>query len=179
MRGGRLDGIELWVTNGSRVEIGAHSFLERCGNATLLVADHAKLACQRLWIRYGGLVEVGQYTNVNAGSEIRSDEKVSIGSYCQLSYNLRIWDTNTHCIYAPEVRRKLTRDKFPQFGYEFKKPKTAPAVIGDGAWIVEKSSLLKGTTLGENVTVGYGTTLIGKHIPAGKTVVQELGLKII
>lgn len=187
--GVRLDGIELWVTNGSRVEIGAHSFLERCGNATmpayiinnatLLVADHAKLACQRLWIRYGGIVEVGQYTNVNAGSEIRSDEKVSIGSYCQLSYNLRIWDTNTHCIYAPEVRRKLTRDKFPQFGYEFEKPKTAPVVIGDGAWIGEKSSLLKGTTLGENVTVGYGTTLIGKHIPAGKTVVQELGLKII
>lgn len=187
--GVRLEGVGLYITNGSRVEIGAHSFLEGSGNATkptyivnngtLMVADHTKLACQRLWIRYGGIVEVGQYTNVNAGSEIRSDEKVSIGSYCQLSYNLRIWDTNTHCIYAPEVRRKMTRDKFPRFGYEYEKPKTAPVVMGDGAWIGEKSSILKGTTLGENVTVGYGTTLIGKNIPSGKTVVQEIGLKII
>lgn len=186
--GVRLEGIGLWVTNGGCVEIGAHSFFERGNNATrpeyivnggtLKVADHTKLACQRLWIRYNGIVEVGQYTNVNAGSEIRSDEKVSIGSYCQLSYNLRIWDTNTHCMYAPEVRRKMTRDKFPSFGYEFEKPQTASVVIGDGAWIGEKSSILKGTILGENVTVGYGTTLISKQIPAGKTVVQKIEIKI-
>jgi hypothetical protein len=118
--GVRLEGIGLWVTNGGRVEIGAHSFLERSSNATkpeyivnsgvLRVADHTKLACQRLWIRFGGSIEVGQYTNVNPGSEIRADEKVIIGSYCQLSYNLRIWDTNTHCIYSPEKRNRLTDD---------------------------------------------------------------------
>lgn len=69
--GVRLEGIGLWVTNGGRVEIGAHSFLERSSNATkpeyivnsgvLRVADHTKLACQRLWIRFGGSIEVGQY----------------------------------------------------------------------------------------------------------------------
>lgn len=187
--GGRLDGIGLWVTNGARVEIGAHSFLERSGNATrpeyiinagtLSVADHSKLACKRLWIRYGGSIEVGQYTNVNHGSEIRADEKVVIGNYCMLSYNLRIWDTNTHCVYTPEKRRQLTRDYFPHFGYEYEKPRTAPVIIGDDNWIGERASILKGTTLDENVIVGYNTTVAGKHIPAGKTVVQRTELRII
>ena len=168
--GVRLEGIGLWVTNGGCVEIGAQSFFERGNNAirpeyiinsgTLKVADHTKLACQRLWIRYGGSIEVGQYTNVNAGSEIRADESVSIGSYCQLSYNLRIWDTNTHCIYSPEIRRKLTRNHFPSFGYEYERPRTAPVIIGDGVWIGERASIMKGTTLGECVIVGCWWVLV-------------------
>lgn len=187
--GVRLEGIGLWVTNGGRVEIGAYSFMEKGGNATrpeyiinngmLLVADHSKLACQRLWVRYSGIIEVGQYTNVNHGSEIRADEKVVIGSYCQLSYNLRIWDTNTHCAYPPEKRRQLTRDHFPRFGYEYERPHTAPVMIGNGTWIGERASILKGTKLDENVIVGYNTTVVGKHIPANKTVVQGIELKII
>ena len=187
--GVRLEGIGLWVTNGGYAEIGAHSFFERGNNATrpeyiinsgtLKVADHTKLACQRLWIRYGSCITIGQYTNVNSGSEIRSDEKVTIGNYCRLSYNLRIWDTNTHCTYSPEKRRKLTQDHFPSFGYEYERPRTAPVVIGDGAWIGERASILKGTTLGENVIVGYNTTVLGKQIPEGKTVVQEIALRII
>lgn len=187
--GVRLEGIGLWVTNGGRVEIGAHSFMEKGGNATrpeyivntgtLSVGDHSKLACQRLWIRYGGIIEVGQYTNVNHGSEIRADEKVIIGSYCQLSYNLRIWDTNTHCAYHPEKRRQLTRNHFPCFGYEYERPHTAPVMICDGAWIGERAAILKGTTLDEDVIVGYNTIVVGKHIPAGRTVVQQIELKII
>lgn len=187
--GVRLEGIGLWVTNGGCVEIRAQSFFERGNNAvrpeyiidsgTLKVADHTKLACQRLWIRYGGYIEIGQYTNVNAGSEIRADEKVLIGNYCQLSYNLRIWDTNTHCIYPSEKRRELTQEHFPSFGYEYERPRTAPVVISDGAWIGERASIMKGTTLGKNVIVGYNTTVTGKQIPAGKTVVQEMRLRII
>lgn len=187
--GVRLEGIGLWVTNGGCVEIGSHSFFERGNNAvqteyiinsgTLKVGDHTKLACQRLWVRYGGCIAIGQYTNINSGSEIRADEKVEIGNYCQLSYNLRIWDTNTHCVYSPEKRRKLARDHFPSFGFEYERPRTAPIIIGDGVWIGERASIMKGTTLGENVIVGYNTTVIEKYIPVGRTVVQEIALRII
>lgn len=185
----RLEQIGLWVTNGATVEVDEYSFFERGHNAvtpeyivnsgTLQIADHTKLACQRLWVRYGGNLKIGRYTNVNDGSEIRCDESVNIGSFCQLSYNLRIWDTNTHCIYPPEIRRQLTQDNFPSFGYEYERPKTAPIAIGDGAWIGEKVSILKGTTLGENVIVGYSTIIAGKQIPTGKIVIQKIALKII
>lgn len=184
----RLEGIALIVLNGAKVELGEFSFLEKGNNAvrpeyivnsgSLLVADHTKLACQRLWVRYGGVLQIGQYTNVNYGSEIRCDESVNIGSYCMLSYNIRIWDTNMHYIYLPEERRRLTRKAFPHFGTENEKPKTAPVIINDGAWIGEKASILKGCHLGENVIVGYNTTLIRKQIPSGKTVVQKTEVNI-
>ena len=62
---------------------------------------------------------------------------------------------------------------------KYEKPKTAPVIIGDDVWIGEKSSILKGTSLGNNVIVGYNTTLVGKHIPTNKTVVQKIELSII
>lgn len=185
----RLEGIGLWVTNGATVEVGEYSFIERGRNAappeyivnsgSLRVADHTKLSCQRLWVRFGGDLTIGQYTNVNAGSEIRCDESVTIGNYCMCSYNLRIGDTNTHNIYPPEHRQQLTRERFPAFGYEYERPKSAPVIIGDGAWIGERASILKGTVLGQNVIVGYATILTGKQIPSGKTVVQKLDICIL
>lgn len=185
----RLSGIKLMVLNGAKVEIDSHSILEKGNNAvrpnyiinggSLKVEDHVKLACQRVWIRYGGVVRVGRYTNINEGSELRSDEHVNIGEFCGLSYNLRIWDTNTHCIYPPEKRRALMCDKFPDSWFENEKPQTAPVVIGNGCWIGEKSSILKGTVLGDNVIVGYNTTMIGEKIPENKKVVQELKLRVL
>lgn len=75
-------------------------------NGSLVIGNHTKLACQRFWIRFGGKCKIGNYTNINSGTEIRVDELVCIGDFCQISYNIRIWDTNTHCIYPSEKRKK-------------------------------------------------------------------------
>lgn len=112
-------------------------------NGTVEVADHSKLACKRVWLRFGGSLSIGRYTNINRGSEIRCDESVTIGSYNQISYNVRIWDTNTHSILPTEVRRQITREKFPYFGYESDRPVTAPVRIGNDCWIGENSAILK------------------------------------
>ena len=185
----RLNRINLLVFNGATVEIGNYSILGKGGNSVrpnyivdggeLNIADHVKLSCQRVWVRYGGKASIGRYTNINEGSEIRSDERVCVGSFCSLSYNLRIWDTNTHCIYPPEKRRELACAKFPDLFFEYERPKTAPVVIGDGCWLGEKVSVMKGSKLGDNVIVGYNTTVCGESIPENKTVVQELSLRIL
>lgn len=185
----RLDGIGLFLTNGAKVEISDYSFIEKGRNSSvpeyiinsgnLFVADHTKLACSRLWVRFGGILEIGKYTNINNGTEIRSDEFVKIGNFCRISYNIRIWDTNTHNAYSPEVRRKMTIDYFPSFGREFECPVTKPVIIGDGCWLGERVSILKGTTLGENVTVAFNTTVSNKNIPAGKKVISKSELTII
>lgn len=108
----QLIGVKIFVTKGSHVHISEYSCLSQGNNIAcplytisqgkLIVDHHVYLRLQRLWIRFGGFIHIGQYTNINNGSEIRSDERVEIGSYCMLSYNLRIWDTNTHCIYPSE-----------------------------------------------------------------------------
>lgn len=185
----RLDGVSFFVLNGAQVEIGEYCFIVKdrnflqpeyiINNGKLVVADHTKLACIRLWVRFGGKLEVGQYTNINSGTEIRADEYVHIGNFCRISYNIRIWDTNTHCIYSPEKRKAITYEHFPSFGYECERPKTKPVTISDGCWLGERVSILKGTFLEENVTVAYHTTIINKTISRGKTVTTKIDLAII
>jgi acetyltransferase-like isoleucine patch superfamily enzyme len=148
-------------------------------NGTVKIGHHCKLSAKRFWVRFGGVVNVGDYTNINDGSEVRCDESVNIGRYNQISYNVNIWDTNTHNIYPPEKRRNLTEKYWPYFGREIERPATKPVYIGDDCWIGENSAILKGTMLNKEVVVGYNTVIIGLSIDKGKKVVNAYNLRIL
>lgn len=184
----RIEGVVLFLTKGAVVEINEDSFLEVGRNpirpeyiidsGTLMVGHHSKLACQRLWVRYSGTCTIGNYTNINSGSEIRSDDRVAIGNFCQISYNTRIWDTNTHCIYPAAIRNQMTIDYFPSFGKEFERPVTKPIRIGDSCWFGEFVAILKGCQIGDEVIVGFNTTLSNATIPSHCSVVQDINLSV-
>ncbi|MFR9633516.1 MAG: acyltransferase [Rikenellaceae bacterium] len=185
----RLENVNVTITNNGCISIGELSYIEKpdvnnqavylINGGTLTVANNSHLQCDRVWIRFGGRVNVGEYTTINYGSEIRSDESVSVGSYVMCSYNTRIWDTNTHTIYPPEQRLAIIKQCYPNMGTEVEKPKTAPVCIGDFCWIGERSAILKGSTLGRNVKVGYNTTISAQHIEDNKTAISQIELKII
>lgn len=142
------------------------------------IGHHTKLALRRIWVRFGGKLMIGNYTNINAGSELRCDENVEIGSHNMISYNTRIWDSNTHTILPPEHRRTSTIEHFPYFGWEDSKPNTKPVFIGNDCWIGENVVIMKGTTIGNESIVGYGTMIIGKDIPKHSRVVNERILRV-
>lgn len=142
------------------------------------IGHHSKISAKRFWVRFGGTVRVGNYTNINGGSEVRCDESVSIGSYNQISYNVNIWDTNTHNILPFQERRAVAEKYFPYFGKETTRPFTAPVVIGNDCWLGQNATILKGSILGDGVIVGYNSTIPGKIIPANATVVTDVTLKI-
>ena len=203
-----LRNVKIYVSPGAKLEIGDNVSLnnamicvergecvigERCiiggasklqithliiNDGSLHVDNHTKLSLDRIWIRFGGHVRIGRYTNINGGSEIRCDESVTIGSYNQISYGVRIWDTNTHNILSKEERRKVAEEYYPYYGYESSKPKTAPILIGDDCWIGEKASILKGTTVGEGAIVGYSCLLSGHEIPTNAVAVSKSVLDI-
>jgi acetyltransferase-like isoleucine patch superfamily enzyme len=56
---------------------------------------------------------------------------------------------------------------------------TSPIVVGDNCWIGERSSIMKGTQIGDNVIVGYNTMLLNKIIESNKRVVQDINLRIL
>ena len=143
------------------------------------IEDHTKIQASKIWIRFGGEVYIGCYTNINEGSEIRADESVYIGNYNQISYNVNIWDTNTHNIYSSEKRAEITRKYYPYYGFEYEKPKTAPVHVGDNCWIGERASILKGTFIDNNVIIGYDTLLSNIRIDKNKIVVQKKEIRIL
>lgn len=148
-------------------------------NGEVHIGHHSKINARRFWIRFGGIVNIGDYTNINYGSEIRCDESVTIGSFNQISYFVNIWDTNTHNILPKEERRKLTEKYYPYYGKEIFRPITAPIVIGDDCWLGQGVSVLKGSTIGDGVIIGFNSIISGKFIPSDTTVVTDISLKYI
>lgn len=177
----QLINAEVYVEDGT-LHIAESSIVEGTSigvdpKCMFLLGHHSRLSAKRVWLRFGGALKVGCYTNINHDSEIRADEHIEIGSYCQISQYVNIWDTNTHSILSPSIRRKRTEDFFPFFGKELSRPRTKPIIIGDDCWIGERCSIMKGTQIGNNVIVGYNTTLVNQSIPDNKTVVQDIRLR--
>lgn len=137
---------------------------------TVHIGNHNRFR-NDLWVRYGGQIVIGDYTNVNEHSEIRCDEYVRIGSFNQISYNVMIWDTNTHVIYPYLERRKISMNK--GLGYEYEKPVTSPVIIGDDCWIGQYSSVMKGTIIGNKCIVGYHTLLVKEILEPNTTVISK------
>jgi acetyltransferase-like isoleucine patch superfamily enzyme len=131
-----------------------------------------------IWVRFAGELSIGNRNAINDFTEIRCDEKVEIGDYNQISYECVIWDTNTHCIYTPEKRRKLTDSQYPGFGEETEKPSTKLVSIGNDCWLGKGVTLLKGSVVGDKCIVAFGTLISGKKIPDNSTVISKSTLQV-
>lgn len=159
-----------YISNGDKVD--KPSVIVSDG--TLVIGDHNNLK-NSFWIRFGGTVSIGKYNCINEGSEIRCDESVAIGSYNMISYNCDIWDTNTHCDYSSEEKKEMYEKDFPKIGLERKKPKTKPIIIGDANWIGKYACLLKGSQIGNEVTIGTRAIVSNVSVEDGMTVVSPKG----
>ena len=122
----------------------------------LQFADHNVIRAD-FWIRFGGIVAVGQYNCINERTELRCDESIKIGDFNMISYDCNIWDTNTHCMYEPKVRRHKTMSEFPMIGGESERPKTNPIAIGSDCWVGKGAVILKGSVIKDSVVVGTRT----------------------
>lgn len=145
---------------------------------SLLIGHHNRFK-NKFWIRFNAKIIIGNYNNINERSWLRADELIEIGDYNMISYDVKIWDTNTHNIYSPQKRRMLTEKYFPFFGYETEKPVTKPIIIKSDCWIAQNVAIFKGSELGEHVTLGFGTFLSNKKIPSNTTVVNKTELRLI
>lgn len=166
------------IGNNSIIGSASEKVMLNIESGKILIGHHSKISASRFWVRFGGNIHIGDYTNINSGSEIRCDEVVSIGDYNQISYNVNIWDTNTHNVYSKDARRHITEEHYPYYGYESKRPKTKPVIIGNDCWIGEKASILKGTIINDEVIVGYNCLLCNVEIPSKTTVVTKSVLDI-
>ena len=173
----KLDGYDININDGY-LEIGEHSKLIKGRQALnpIISINKGKLHIgpynsikADLKIRFGGICTIGTYNSINEGTEIRCDQSVTIGDYNMISYECMIYDTNTHCIYPPEIRRERTRSDFPTIGIETEKPDTKEVIIGSDNWLGKRCVILKGCELGNQVVVG--TNAVASNIKVDKGVV--------
>jgi acetyltransferase-like isoleucine patch superfamily enzyme len=116
-----------------------------------------------------GTCSIGDFTLLN-GALLMADERIQIGSYCLVSWNVGIADSDFHPIDA--AQRRIDAMALAPF-YEGRPPrpplKTAPVIIGDGVWIGMNAVILKGVTIGDNSVVAAGS-IVSKSVPANVVV---------
>lgn len=108
---------------------------------------------------------VGDFTLLN-GALIMAEERIEIGSYCLISWNVGIADCDFHPL-EPALRlidahalAPFSKDRPPR-----PKLETRPVVICNNVWIGMNAIILKGVTVGENSVVAAGA-VVTKDVPA-------------
>jgi acetyltransferase-like isoleucine patch superfamily enzyme len=116
-----------------------------------------------------GHCAIGDFTLLN-GALIMTEEKIDIGSYCLVSWNVGIADSDFHPL-EPAQRLIDAQALAPYFKNRPSRPKlkTAPVKIGDKVWIGMNAVILKGVTIGENSVVAAGS-VVTKSVPPNTVV---------
>lgn len=91
----------------------------------------------------GGKLSV-DFGYLNAGSQIRCMDSISIGKHCAIGRKVMIMDFDAH---------KITYENGMQNAI------TAPVKIGNHVWIGAGVTILKGVTIGDNAVIGAGAVV--------------------
>jgi len=140
-------------------------------NGTLSFAGYNRFMSEIL-VRFGGVMKVGKYTGIGYNSEIRCEESVIIGDYGLFSYDVCIYDTDTHSTDWKERRKRIT-EGYPVGTAEKEKPRTKPVIIGDDVWLGKGATITKGTKIGNRCMVGIRTVVGGGEYSDDTTIVSN------
>ncbi len=110
-----------------------------------------------------GRCTIGDHTLLN-GAILMCEEEITIGSYCLISWNVGIADSDFHPL-DPEARKRdaVLMNPYAATGERPPIP-TRPVHIGDNVWIGMGAIILKGVTIGENSVVGAGA-VVTRDVP--------------
>lgn len=170
----------LYISNHSKVYFGKGVMLLSGPNKTVPIqVDNGSLSfagynryMSEILVRFGGVMKVGKYSGIGYNSEIRCEESLTIGDYGLFSYDICIYDTDTHSTDWQERRKRIT-EGYPVGTAEKEKPKTKAVVIGDDVWLGKGVTITKGTTIGNRCMVGIGTVVGGGEYPDDTTIVSN------
>jgi acetyltransferase-like isoleucine patch superfamily enzyme len=138
----------------------------------ILIFDGYNRFMSEILVRFGGNMKVGKYTGIGYNSEIRCEEKITIGEYGLFSYDICIYDTDTHSTDWKERRQRIT-EGYPIGTAEKEKPRTKPVIIGDDVWIGKGATITKGTKIGNRCIVGTRTVVGGGEYSDETTLVSD------
>ena len=112
-----------------------------------------------------GRVEIGDACLMSPGARISASDEIVLGNSCMMAHGSYITDSDWHGLYD-----RVNRDETAK-----------PVRLGDNVWLGDRSTVLKGVTIGDNSIVAASSVvtqdvLASECIVAGNAViVRELG----
>jgi acetyltransferase-like isoleucine patch superfamily enzyme len=161
-----LIGAKIYVGENSKLEIDNDSIIDSVNPyATNIIISYGNVKIDSdsrvrasIGVKYGGQVLIGSKTFINEGTELRCDNSIKIGSYTMISYEVDLFDTNTHSTNWLD-RHEAFEQGYPLKTVNDKRPVSKPVVIGDNCWIGKRAAILKGVSIGDRSIVGLGAVV--------------------
>ena len=110
-----------------------------------------------------GKIEIGDYTEVREHSFIGSVCSVKIGNCGIISNNVKIYDNNNHPT-DPKMREDMCKHGFVGDAWRWTYAEYAPVIVEDNVWIGERSTILKGVTIGRGSVIACNS-VVTKDVP--------------
>lgn len=134
-------------------------------------------SAERSSIRIGSNCDIGAHLSAKQGAQISIGDRttirsglvgaaisITIGNDVIISNNVHIYDNNNHPT-DPKRRLEMTQSgSFYGSLWAWDKSSMAPVVIEDNVWIGERSTILKGVTIGKGSVVGCDS-VVTKNVP--------------
>ena len=103
-----------------------------------------------------GNILIGSQFNLNRFSRIVAHQQIEIGHHVTIGQSVAILDHDHHY--------EMVEGKLVLEGYDIN-----PVKIGNNVWIGDKSTILRGVTIGDNVIIG-ANTLVNKDVPSNSII---------
>jgi acetyltransferase-like isoleucine patch superfamily enzyme len=145
-------------------------FMRSTKERAIEIGNHVSLyAGVSFALGLNGTCKIGDFSLIN-GAMIMAEERIEIGAFCLISWNVGIADSDFHPIDAAQRRLDVMalapfykdRPHRPSIGAK-------PVIIKDNVWIGFNAVILKGVTIGENSIVAAGA-VVTKDVPANVVV---------
>lgn len=160
-------GVSLFLNKGAVLKTDKHVLIEQIppylqkiqmsSNSKCLIGEGSRIRCS-IKASASGEIVIGKRTFINQGSELRCQTSITIGDYVLVSYEVDIFDNNTHSTDWRERREAILNSPMNEMIDKFT-PKTQPITVGSDCWIGKRAAILKGVNIGERSIVALGSVI--------------------
>ena len=149
---------------GDKVTFSADSNCFKDALAEIRIGDNCDICC-RLIAKDNGLLEIGHHTTIRAETIIGALTSIKIGNYVIISNNVRIYDNNNHPTSPSKRMQMCQTGNFYSEDWNWHHSESLPIIIEDNVWIGERSTVLKGVTIGRGAIIA-SNSVVTKDVPA-------------
>ena len=148
---------------GHDVVIGEKAICHSDKKDAIKIGDHSEIWAT-LVVQGNGRITVGPYSWIGSGTIIGALTSIEIGSHAMISTEVHIYDNNNHPT-DPRTRTKMCEQGFHGDAWQWYHSESAPIVIGNNVWIGERSTILKGVSIGDGAIIA-AASVVTHDVPA-------------
>ncbi len=135
------------ATCGERLSVGPESNISVESGSLVTIGHHCDIIGSII-AKCNSHISIGDFTTIRGNSIVGAACRITIGNYVIISNNVHIYDNNNHPT-PPYERIKLCESGFYSALWHWSNSAKREVIICDNVWIGERSTILKGVTIGK------------------------------